>query len=80
MTLAGKTWRIGGTVLTSVLFYIALGEDLLIMAGLGFVGLVVFFVSWVVADTFDQVCCSERRPHTRQDYGEGQHWVTEDVS
>lgn len=53
MTPVGKAWRISGVVVTSALLYTALGESLLAMAGLGFGGFIVFYVSWIVADRFD---------------------------
>lgn len=54
MSAAGKTWRIIGVLLTAALYYLSLTHDsLLAMAGLGLVGLLVFFVTWSYAAWFD---------------------------
>lgn len=78
------TWRVAGLITALTLFYLWLITGQLWMAGLGFVGFgfVGFAGSWSIAAWLDvhTVCCTETRPHTRWDYGEGEHWVTEDVT
>lgn len=72
------TWRVAGLITALTLFYLWLSTGELWMAGLGLTG---FAGSWSIAAWLDvhTVCCTETRPHTKWDYGEGQHWVTEDV-
>ncbi len=85
MTAIGNTWRVVGAILTLTLFWLTflnyLADDALLMAVYGFGGVGVFFVFWSIADSFDSyaACCTPSRPHEKQDYGPGQHWVTEDV-
>ena len=85
MSWAGRWWRGLSIVLPLALFYRTvlsyLVDDALLMAVSGFGGVVVFFVFWSLGDWFDlnEKCCTKTRPHTRQDYGEGQHWMTEEM-
>ncbi len=54
MSGVGKTWRITGLILTVALYYLAITHDSLwAMAGIGLIGLLVFFGSWSVAAWFD---------------------------
>ena len=73
------TWRVAGLIFPLVLFYLWLNTGEVWMAGLGLVG---FATSWFVAAWLDvrTICCTPTRPHTKQDYGQGEHWVTENVS
>ena len=54
MTGIGKTWRVVGLLLTAALYYLSLtSESLWAMAGIGLVGVLVFFGSWSIAAWFD---------------------------
>jgi hypothetical protein len=54
MSGVSKTWRVVGLLLTAALYYLAMSKDSLWqMAGIGFIGLLVFFGSWSVAAWFD---------------------------
>ena len=53
MSWTGRWWRVSGILITTALLYAAWGEGLLMMAGYGFAGLAVFFVSWTMADRYD---------------------------
>jgi len=81
MSWAGRWWRVTGILLLVATWFIASGRELLVMAGWGSLGLIIFVVTWFIAAWFDlnEKCCSPTQPHTRADYGEGQHWVTEEV-
>ena len=72
------TWRVAGLIFALTLFYLWVRTGEVWMAGLGLVG---FAASWFIAAWLDvhTICCTPTRPHTKQDYGEGQHWVTEKV-
>ena len=54
MSGVGRTWRVIGILLTAALYYLSLSSDSLwAMAGIGLVGVLVFFGSWSVAAWFD---------------------------
>ncbi len=54
MTAIGKTWRIVGLLLALALYVVGVIDGRFwVLAALGFGGLVIFLVSWLVAATFD---------------------------
>ncbi len=54
MSGVGTTWRIVGLLLGLSLFVTGLIDGRFwVLAGFGFGGLIVFLVSWLMADTFD---------------------------
>ena len=82
MSWAGRWWRVIGILLLAATWWVGwVASGAFNKAGWMVLGLVAFVVTWFNAAWFDvnEKCCSETRPHTRQDYGEGEHWVLEDV-
>jgi len=82
MSWAGRWWRVVGILLLVATWWVGwMTSGAFSKAGWMVLGLAIFAGSWFIAAWFDlnEKCCTKTRPHTREDYGEGQHWVTEDV-
>ena len=53
MSWAGRWWRVTGILLLVATWFIASGNDLLVMTKWGFLGLALFYGSWFLAAWFD---------------------------